>query len=38
MPEENVTVAGTCCWSTSPRRPAKSAAFAGRSYSKRSSG
>src|SRR4029453_19144022 len=23
MPEENVPVVGMCCWSTSPRRPAK---------------
>ena len=27
MPKDDVTVAGTCCWSTSPRRPVKSAAW-----------
>jgi hypothetical protein len=26
MPKDDVTVAGMCCWSMSPRRPAKSAA------------
>jgi hypothetical protein len=27
MPKDDVTVAGMCCWSMSPRRPGKSAAW-----------